>query len=132
MRELAAVVVGALLGTALRLGTDTLLPHPGTGMPVSTLLVNLTGSFALGVLVARLWPTAPAWLRAGLGPGLLGTFTTFSALAVSVVTIAGAGAVPVALGYVALSIAGGLGAAFAGLALGRRRHAAPPIDAENE
>ncbi|MDM4762218.1 CrcB family protein [Galbitalea sp. SE-J8] len=120
MREFAAVVVGAALGTGARLGLDTLVPHAGTQFPVSTFVINLVGSSLLGVVVARLWPVAPAWLRAGLGPGFVGTFTTFSALAVSIVTITDAGAAPVAIAYAALSLVGGLAAAFGGLAVGRR------------
>ena len=85
------MLVGGLVGTGLRLGIDALLPHADDAFPWSTLLINVVGSFALGVLVARVWPTAPAWLRAGLGAGLLGSFTTFSAVAVSLVALADAG-----------------------------------------
>lgn len=121
-----AVLLGGLIGTALRLGVDAALPHAETGFPFSTLVVNVLGSFLLGLVVARLWPVAPAWLRAGLGPGVLGSFTTFSALAVSLVALADAGEWALAIAYLAATLALGLGAAFAGLALGRRR-GVPPI-----
>lgn len=110
---LVAVIVGGMLGTALRLGLDTLVHQP-----LSTLLINVVGSLALGFLTARLWPTAPPWLKAGLGPGLLGSFTTFSAFAVIVVRL---GFTLEALLYVVLTIVLGLGAALLGLRLGRRR-----------
>lgn len=118
MKSIVAVLVGGLLGTAARLTVDVMLPHEGATFPLGTLLVNLTGSFLLGVLVARAWPVAPAWLRAGLGPGLLGSFTTFSALAVSAVELTASGVGAVAVGYVAASVAGGLTAAALGLRLG--------------
>ena len=111
-RALVAVLVGGMLGTALRLALD-LLVH----QPLSTLLINVVGSLALGFLTARVWPTAPAWLKAGLGPGLLGSFTTFSALAVQVVQL---GFSFSALLLTLLSVLLGLAAAFAGLRLGRR------------
>jgi CrcB protein len=118
-RELVAVAVGAALGAALRLGIDTAIPHADDAFPLSTLIINSIGAFALGVLVARVWLAAPHWLRAGLGAGLLGTFTTFSAVAVSLVSLTAADEWPTAMGYLALTLALGLGAAALGLALGR-------------
>ena len=119
-RDLAAVLVGGVLGTGLRLAIDTAVPHSGTAFPLSTLVINTVGALALGVLVARLWPVAPSWLRAGLGAGLLGSFTTFSAFAVSLVSLTTAGEWMPALGYLALTLVLGLGAAWLGLSLGRR------------
>lgn len=121
---LAAVFAGGLLGTAARLGVDALLPHPSTAFPWSTLWVNTLGSFALALLVARVWPVAPLWLKAGLGAGVLGSFTTFSAVAVALVSLADAGAWGLAALFAVASVATGLGAAWAGLAVGRRRETA--------
>lgn len=132
MKPLLAVAAGGLVGTGLRLGVDVLLPHGGSAFPLGTLLVNVAGSFVLGLLVARLWPGAADWLRAGLGAGLLGSFTTFSALAVSAVELTTAGSGLAAIGYLAASLAGGLAAAFLGIRLGSRGRAvsAPPIEAD--
>jgi CrcB protein len=127
---LLAVVLGGLLGTGLRLALDTLLPNGDTVFPWATLLINLIGSFALGLLVARFWPTAPAWLKAGLGPGLMGAFTTFSALIVSLLTLTRAGMPVTALLYLLVSVAGGLVAAALGLRLGRTSPRTPPIEAD--
>jgi CrcB protein len=118
--NLLAVVAGGLLGTGLRLGVDALLPHGDTGFPWSTLLVNIAGSFALGLLVARVWPTAPAWLRFGLGTGVLGSFTTFSALVASVLTLAQDGQLILGTAYLLVTLGAGIGAAAAGLRIGRR------------
>lgn len=112
-KPVAAVFVGGMAGTALRLAVDYLVPGP-----IATLIVNVVGSLVLGFLVARVWPTASAWLKAGLGAGLLGSFTTFSAIAVILVefglTVSGAL-------YLLATLVLGLGAAFAGLRLGARR-----------
>ena len=125
MKPILAVLAGGLLGTAARLGVDVALPHGGTDLPLGTFLINLVGSFGLGVLVARVWPVAPEWLRAGLGPGLLGSFTTFSALAVSAVELTASGVPATAILYVAASLVGGIAAAAFGIRVG-----APPSSSD--
>lgn len=120
LRTAVAVFLGGLVGTALRIGIDAALPHADGAFPLSTLIVNVLGSFVLGALVARVWPTAPASLRAALGAGILGSFTTFSAVMVSLVSLGDAGLLGVAAAYLALTLVLGFGAAIAGLALGAR------------
>ncbi len=114
---LLAVIVGGLVGTGLRLGIDALIPHTDDQFPWSTLAINVAGAFLLGALVARVWEWAPDWLRAGLGVGLLGSFTTFSAIAVALVALADAGEWVTAAGYLLVTMVAGLAAAWAGLAL---------------
>lgn len=118
--DLVAVFVGGLIGTSLRLLIDLALAHDLDEFALGTLLVNTLGAFALGLLVAALWPRVPGWVRAGLGPGILGSFTTFSALAVSVVALGQAGDLVGAMLTVVLSIGLGMLAAWAGLTLGAR------------
>lgn len=118
-----AVLVGGLVGTGLRLAVDVVLPHEPDAFPLGTLLVNVLGSFVLAVLVARVWPVAPGWLRAGLGAGLLGSFTTFSAIALAVVTLTAAGGGWMAAAYLAVTVVAGLAAALLGLRLGGRPEA---------
>ena len=102
-----------MLGTLLRVGVDSLVHQP-----VSTLVINVVGSLALGILVGRVWPVAAPWLKAGLGPGLLGSFTTFSAFAVQVV---GFGFNLDAALYLVATLVLGFVAAFAGLRIGGYR-----------
>ena len=109
---------GGVVGTAARLLFDYAVPHGDTGFPLSTLIINVVGSALLGFLVARVWPTAPPWLRAGLGAGVLGSFTTFSAVVVAVVTLTDGGRMLVAALYLALSLVLGFAAAAAGLRVG--------------
>jgi CrcB protein len=125
-----AVLVGGILGTAARLGLDDLIPHTPTQFPVSTLITNVVGSLLLGILIARVWPVAPAWLRAGVGPGLLGGYTTFSAVMVSMVTLAAHGLVLEAVGYLLATLVLGFGAAALGLRMGRRRDAHVIVEAD--
>jgi CrcB protein len=120
VKALLAVLAGGALGTGLRLALDLLVPHGDAGFPVSTLIINVVGAFALGLLTAHVWPRARPWVRAGLGPGLLGSFTTFSAFAVSLVSLAASGEwMPGAL-YLVATIVLGFGGAWAGLRLGAR------------
>ncbi|MCU1551593.1 MAG: hypothetical protein JWR36_2153 [Glaciihabitans sp.] len=128
MGSVLAVFIGGILGTALRLATDDLIPHSDDTFPVSTLLINIVGSFALGLLVARVWPIAPAWIRAGVGPGLLGGFTTFSALIVSVVTLTASGQLVLSIVYLVASLVLGIGAAALGLRIGERPNESPIIE----
>ena len=128
MGAVFAVFVGGTLGTALRLLLDDLIVHHDDTFPLSTLLINIVGSFALGLLVARVWPVAPVWVRAGIGPGLLGGFTTFSALVVSIVTLSASGHFVVAIAYLVLTLVLGIGAAALGLAVGRRKGQFPIIE----
>ena len=121
IRDVVAVLVGGIVGTALRLGVDALVPHGDDGFPLSTLAVNTIGAFALGFLVARVWDRATSWLRAGLGAGLLGSFTTFSAVAVSLVSLGQAGQWMLAAGWLAATLVLGLTAAWLGIRLGRPR-----------
>ncbi len=125
MRALFAVLAGGFVGTGLRLLADTLISHADTGFPYSTLLVNVVGSFALGIAVARLWSRFRPWLRAGVGTGLIGSFTTFSAVAVSLVAQTSHGLWLLAIVYFLLTLLLGFAAAALGLRVGR---VATPID----
>jgi len=123
---LVAVVIGGILGTGLRLALDQLIA-PDSAFPWATLLINVVGSLVLGYLVARVWPVAPAWLRAGLGTGLLGSFTTFSALIVALLTLTASGMAPLAVVYLVATLVLGFAAALLGVRLGVRAPVDPPI-----
>ncbi|WP_369257499.1 fluoride efflux transporter CrcB [Geodermatophilus amargosae] len=109
--------VGGALGALARWGVAGVLPSPGGGWPWATLLVNLTGCLLMGVLLGALAgrDPEPAWARPFLAVGVLGGYTTYSAFAVEVVDLADAGAVARALGYVLVSVLGGVLAVAAGV-----------------
>lgn len=121
--SLLAVAVGGVIGTGARWGVDTLLPSasPGT-LGVSTILVNVVGSFLLGLLVAAVWPRPGVrlWLKAGIATGVLGSFTTFSAVTLNVVAGAVEANVLAVVGALLLSAVLGLLGAWGGLALGAK------------
>ncbi len=120
-RAWAAVATGGLIGTELRYGAGLAFPETAGAVPWTTLAINVLGSFVLAALTT-LWiarPRTAFWLRAGLGPGLLGSFTTFSALALAVDQLVRGGFHAVWLAYLALSLVLGLGAAAAGWKSGK-------------
>jgi fluoride exporter len=100
---LAAVAVGGLLGAETRYAVGRLLDTPIGGWPWDTWLVNVTGSFLLGVLMAVLAtvPRPHRLVRPFLGVGVLGGFTTFSTAMVGVPDLLGAGRPALALAYLA-------------------------------
>jgi len=115
-----AVAVGGLIGTGLRLACDLAFPHGDGDFPIETLLVNLVGAFVLGWLVGGLWtrPTMPTWIKAGLGSGVIGSFTTLSAVMASLIVLTGAGEAWLAAHYLLVSVVDGLALAAAGLRIG--------------
>jgi len=129
-RSVALVAVGGMLGTGARHGL-TLITPTWADVPLATMAVNVAGAFALGFLVG-LWSHRPddprsnaRGTRARLlwGTGLLGGFTTYSALAIDVVSLVEAARAVAALGYAAGTVVLGLMAAWAGLVAGHSRNA---------
>ena len=115
-----AVAAGGALGTGARAALLWAWPPVAGDLPWTTLAVNLGGALALGVLLGALagGPARTPWRSPFFGTGLLGSFTTFSALAVDLVDLARTRP-DVALAYAALSLAGGVALASLGWRLGR-------------
>ena len=82
-----SVAIGGAIGSLLRyyLGTINFLSN--SVFPMSTFLVNVTGSFAIGVLFFLLKDTDNDYLKSFLMIGFLGGFTTFSAFTIDVLDL---------------------------------------------
>jgi CrcB protein len=93
----------------------------GDRLPWGTFAVNISGSFAVGVIFALAIDRAllPAEVRAPLMIGFLGAYTTFSTLMLETWRLAEEGAMLNAMLNVAGSSLAGIVAVVAGLALGR-------------
>lgn len=116
-----AVAAGGLIGSELRYGLGLAFPDAPGSLPWATLAINISGSFVLAALTT-VWMARPHtafWLRAAVGPGLLGSFTTFSAVIYASDQLARASAHPVWITYLGLSLVLGLAAAGAGWRTGR-------------
>jgi len=120
LRPLLLVFAGGSVGTAARLAVGLAVPDAG-GVPVATLLVNVLGALLIGILAARLPQTTG--LRVFLGTGVLGGFTTYSALMTGTDAL-WAHAPLLAAAYAGISLVLGLAAAVLGLWIGRPRSTA--------
>ena len=80
LRLLSAVAVGGAVGGVLRWWLGDLMPG-GDGFPWTTFAINVTGSLALALLPALAAVRRRPVLAVGLGPGLLGGYTTLSTYA---------------------------------------------------
>jgi len=113
---LALAALGGAIGAGLRyLVGEYGLRWLHLPLPLSTLAINVLGSFLLGWLVGA---GIERRLSTLLGVGLLGGFTTFSTFSVQTLTLLERAPMQ-AVGYAAASVALSVLAAAAGLALGR-------------
>lgn len=114
----AAGFVGAVVRYGLNLAAAAVVPsRPYLG----TLVINLTGSFALGYFLSafgeRFGPTHPA--RLAVAVGFLGAYTTFSTFTFEADGMLRRGEVGTFAAYVGGSVVLGLLACGAGVAAGR-------------
>jgi len=116
---IVAIAVGGALGTVARFLLDTAFSQPSDRFPWTTLLINLSGSLAIGLLVPVVTLRAPL-LRPFLIVGVLGGWTTYSALAVDAVVLAKDGHAATAVLSLAATLFGGLALVVAGNLIGRR------------
>jgi CrcB protein len=119
--KLLLVGVGGLLGSVARYGVSLLGSRlGGASFPWGTLAVNLVGCLMVGGLIPFLAPEGPMGERGRLFlvAGVLGGFTTFSAFGLETQALAQRGQPGLAALYVVLSVGLGLGAVWAGKALG--------------
>ncbi|MFE1439038.1 fluoride efflux transporter CrcB [Streptomyces sp. NPDC058739] len=115
------VVAGGMIGAPLRYLTDRAVQsRHDSVLPWGTFVVNVSGSLILGLLTgAAAAGAAGSHLQLLLGTGLCGALTTYSTFSYETLRLAEDGARGYALANAAVSVAVGLGAAFAGVALGR-------------
>ena len=128
MPPFAIVFLGAGLGGMLRhLVNVAAVRLLGPGFPWGTLLVNIAGSLAMGLLTGYLTFRAglPQSWRLFLTTGLLGGFTTFSAFTLDAAVLWERGALVQLAAYVIGSVGLSLAVLFIGLALFRPAHGLP-------
>ena len=117
MTRVALVGLFGAAGALTRLGVNNLV---GTrSFPWSTLLINVVGSFALGLLVTWGATKVSPSVGSALGVGFIGAFTTYSTFTVEATLLGDDGRYGAATAYVVAAVALGLGAAVVGIAIGR-------------
>lgn len=121
---MAMVALGGAIGTGAREAISLAVP-PVDGVPVAILGINVVGAFLLGVLLETLLVRGPDTgrrrdLRLFLGTGVLGGFTTYSALATDSGLLLLDGRPAVGVLYAVGSVVLGVLASTLGIALARR------------
>lgn len=114
------VALGGALGATGRYLTGVaVMRYVGPGFPLATLLVNIIGSFLMGVIIIFLMEKQSLQYAPFLTVGLLGGFTTFSAFSLDTITLVERGEIGTAALYVVASVVLSIGAVFLGMSLTR-------------
>jgi CrcB protein len=116
------IFLGAGIGGALRHGVNAGSARLwGYGFPFGTLIVNVAGSFLMGLLAGyfAFRPGIGQHARLFLTTGILGGFTTFSAFSLDTVLMVERHAYGLAAGYAVGSVVASVSALFFGLAVFR-------------
>ncbi len=120
---LFSVAFGGAIGAVFRYVLMSGIGHYlHAGFPYATLVVNVSGSFALGALIeimALSWSPGQE-MRSFLVVGILGAFTTFSTFSQDVIFLVERGQMMSAGLYIALSVVFSIAGLFAGMALLRQ------------
>ena len=116
------VFLGAGIGGAMRHGVNVAATRLfGFGFPYGTLIVNVVGSFVMGLFAGYFAYRAgvPQHVRLFLTTGILGGFTTFSTFSLDAAVLVERHSFGAAAGYMVGSVAAGVAALFFGLAVFR-------------
>ncbi len=116
MLRLFVIGFGGAIGAILRYAVGGVSSRFSNGVfPVSTLVVNVTGSLAIGFLWGFFdrFEIAPG-IRSFLLIGFLGAYTTFSTFSLETFNLMRDGEYRIALINVVLSVSAGIVAVFAG------------------
>lgn len=113
------IAVAGAAGAPLRYVIDSVVSDKAGGaFPAGTMVVNLSGSFALGLITGlALYHGLGDVPKRVAGTGLLGAYTTFSTFSLETIALAESGEVRLAIKNVAVSVLGGGLAAAAGWGL---------------
>ncbi|ERT59238.1 MULTISPECIES: fluoride efflux transporter CrcB [Megasphaera] len=121
MSHILAVAAGGGIGAALRYGVTVLAnQHGGLTFPYGTILVNVIGSFLIGVLAVcfACHTELPGWLKLFFITGILGGFTTFSTFNLEWITLIRTENFSAAFLYGGLNVIGSFIFCFFGLVAG--------------
>lgn len=117
------VGAGGAIGAMARYGASVAVGRAGfANFPFATMLVNIVGSFAMGLLIGYMAQTTPdnqSGLRLFLAIGVLGGFTTFSSFSLDAIVLMERGQWGSAAFYVVASVLISIAALFIGLFLMR-------------
>ncbi|GFI51509.1 fluoride efflux transporter CrcB [Lachnospiraceae bacterium 62-26] len=116
MIECIVVGTGGFIGAVCRYLVGMIPVKDGCAFPIRTLMINIAGSFIIGIIAALamktdfLNPRIVLFLKVGI----CGGFTTFSSFALETTDLMKEGRLHLAVIYTALSVILGILAVFAG------------------
>ena len=115
------VAGGGALGASLRFFVQNISKLYFPNFPVGTLIVNIIGSFLIGLLANYLnsKEISELFYKYIIIIGLLGSFTTFSAFSIETTELINEGRISLSLIYILLSFVLTISAAFLGLSLNK-------------
>lgn len=119
---LAVIALGGAAGAVARYSIGLAWPSPAGGFPKATLLINVTGCAAIGVLmvlITEVW-AAHRLIRPFLGTGFLGGYTTFSTYSVEVERLINVGAARTGLLYLVITPVAAVAAVWVAVVITRR------------
>ena len=122
MQMLISIALGGAVGAVARhFLSARIMNLLGSGFPYGTLVVNVLGSFIMGLLIMALATRlniSQEW-RGFIVVGVLGGFTTFSTFSLETALLIERGTLMQVALYVGSSVIVSIGALFVGLWLGR-------------
>ena len=115
MAECLFVGIGGFIGSVCRYLIGLIPLSPSNGFPVKTLVINVAGAFAIGLIAAAAAKNADMSPRIVLllKTGICGGFTTFSTFALEISDMIRGGSWAAAAAYMLLSLILGVAAVFA-------------------
>ena len=117
-----AISIGAVLGANARFLLGRFVAERlGLAFPYGTLLINVSGSFLIGFVLALATErmVGPWWVRPALAIGFLGSYTTFSTFSYETLRLVEDGSLLAAGANIAISVAAALVAVYLGTILAR-------------
>lgn len=119
MAECLFVGIGGFIGSVCRYLIGLIPLSPSNGFPVKTLVINVAGAFAIGLIAAAAAKNADISPRIVLllKTGICGGFTTFSTFVLEISDLIRGGSWAAAAAYMLLSLILGVAAVFAAEAL---------------
>lgn len=121
MPTILALSLASALGGLARYLLGGVIARRGGAFPWETLIVNVSGAFALGLLVTLFTESGavPPWARSAILIGFLGSYTTFSTWSLESFRLIEEGAHLLAFANLVGSLLLGLVAVYGGIVLGR-------------
>ena len=120
-RVLAVIALGGALGAPARYGVAQLVHVANGSFPWATFWTNITGSFALGVVLVLILERFPPtrYVRPLVATGFLGAYTTYSTFTVETDLLVRNGHTGIGIAYALASLVAGFVAVWAGMLVAR-------------